>query len=268
MPLIDSHCHFDFSAFDADRAQVWQRCCDKGIRQLIIPGVEPAQWQRAKSLSAEYEGLYYAAGLHPWWLEQYFSIFNHLAAACSGLHGSLRELLSEASCVAVGECGLDKLIATPLAVQEKILHTHIALAREYNKPLMLHCRHYHAELIHLLKQEHTRHPLRGVVHGFTGSEELAREYWKLGIYLGVGGSITYPRANKTRSAIQQLPLQALLIETDAPDMPLQGRQGQRNSPEYLSEVAEALAELRGDTVENIIRQTSANACALYGLSGF
>lgn len=262
MYLIDSHCHFDFSQFDADRARVWQACLDNQVRGLIIPGVAPEQWSRGREVCSAFRGMYYSAGLHPWWIDNYFTAFNSVSDGLTELEKRLGMELANSDCITVGECGLDKLIKTPLDRQKVILQSHLSVAREFNKPLMLHCRQYHSPLIQILKKTER---MRGVVHGFSGSAEIAAEYWKLGFHIGVGGTITYPRANKTREAIKQLPLEALVLETDAPDMPLDGKQGQRNSPLYLAEVATALAELRGDTLENIARQTTANTLALYGL---
>ena len=255
LELIDSHCHFDFEAFDSDRETVWRDCRVRGLTDLLLPGTDPDQWQRARRLSHSHEGLWFSVGLHPWWLK---------AATGRDWQTPLVELLRDPKCVALGECGLDKLIDTPMAEQEQLLVRQLRLARDSNKPVILHCVKAHNPLIRLLKQ--TPLPKGGVVHAFTGSVEIAETYWRMGFRLGVGGSITYPRARKTRSAVTSLPEQALLLETDAPDMPLSGRQGRRNSPEYLELIARELAGLREVTVEQIARQTSANARDLFGLT--
>lgn len=255
LELIDSHCHFDFEAFDADREAVWRDCRARGLTGLIVPGTDPVQWQRARDLSHSRDGIWFSVGLHPWWLG---------CAAGQDWEAPLAALLQDPKCVALGECGLDKLIDTPMAEQERLLTRQLELAREWDKPAILHCVKAHNPLIRLLKQ----HPLPrgGVVHAFTGSTEIAETYWKMGFRLGVGGSITYPRARKTRAAVAVLPEQALLLETDAPDMPLAGRQGERNSPQYLEVIARELADLRQVSVEQISRQTSVNARQLFGLT--
>ncbi len=257
--LIDSHCHFDFSAFDADRAAVWQRCRQAGVSALIIPGVAPAQWALTQQVSGQLAGVYHGLGVHPWWVDDALSATDHLTRCRRSLAGAL----NAPGCVALGECGLDALIDTPLATQIPVLTMQLELACELDKPLILHCRKAHNELLQLL----TRHrpAAGGVVHAFSGSAELALQYWRLGFRLGIGGTITYPRANKTREAVRQLPLEALLLETDAPDMPLSGRQGQRNSPEYLPDIARALASLRGETLQRIAETTTANARQLFSL---
>jgi len=255
LELFDSHCHFDFEAFDPDRSAIWGRCRESGLTRLMIPGTSEPQWARAARVSAEFPGLWFSAGLHPWWSQERNDDWE----------AALATTLAQSRCLAVGECGLDKMIETPMAEQEVLLERHLVLARELNRPVILHCVRAHNELIRLLK----RHPVPkgGVVHAFTGSAEIAETYWGMGFCLGIGGSITYERARKTREAVQRLPLEALLLETDAPDMPLSGRQGARNSPEYLPEVADTLARLRGDTLQAVAAQTTLNAQRLFGLEG-
>lgn len=253
MALIDSHCHLDFAVFDRDRETLWSRCRAAGLERLVIPGTDPEQWSRARRLCEAQPDWAFAAGLHPWWLDR----------AGGQWPASCERFLAHPSCVAVGECGLDGLIERPIEQQRSLLEVHLALAQAHDKPVILHCVKAHNELIRTLKRH--RLPRGGVVHAFSGSEELARTYWQMGFYLGVGGVITYSRARKTRAAVAALPLEALLLETDAPDMPLSGRQGQRNSPEYLPQVADVLAQLRDAPRERIAEQTTANARALFGL---
>lgn len=251
---VDSHCHIDFAIFDHDRNALLARAYDQGVKQLLIPGVEPEQWQRASQMSAEH-GLFYSVGLHPWWI----------ANNPEFLHDSLRVMrthLLQPRCVAVGECGLDAFIDIPLALQIEYLNVQLALASELKLPVVIHCRKAHNELILQLKKHHL---VGGVIHGFSGSYQLAQTYWALGFYLGVGGAITYARANKTREAIRQMPIESLVLETDAPDMPLSGRQGQRNSPEYIPEIANILAEIRNESLGFVAAQTTANAQKLFKL---
>lgn len=250
--LFDSHCHFDFEAFDADRSQVWEHCQSLRLTQLLVPGVSPSQWPRARDLSGQMPGLCWAAGLHPWWLNEIDGV---------DWESLLRDALGQTGCVALGECGLDKLIDTPLDEQEALLERQLELAQTLDLPVILHCVKADNELIRLLKRHSL--PRGGVVHGFSGSRQMAETYWGMGFYLGIGGTITYERARKTREAAQSLPLEALLLETDAPDMPLQGHQGERNSPEYLLEVAQTLATLRATSLEEVARQTTENARYLF-----
>lgn len=272
MQFFDSHCHFDFIEFNADRAALWQTCNTQGITHLLIPGVTPDQWQIAAQLCAQYDGLFYAAGIHPHWIEQqpWFQTDkeNLLDKTVQEKIATLiqHEFIHSANenaahCVAVGECGLDKMISTPLALQQQMLTLHIEVANQIHKPLIIHCVRAHNELIALLKKH--KPGWGGVIHAFSGSYEVAQQYVDLGLYLGVGGTITYERAHKTRAAVAKIPLEFLVLETDAPDMPLQGKQGQRNSPEYIPQVAQVLADLRGMAVHEIAAVTSRNAMRLF-----
>lgn len=251
--LIDSHCHLDFEAFDRDRDQIWSRCRSQSVRQLIIPGTDPDQWARAQSLCEAQPDWYFAAGMHPWWLERAGDQWEVLC----------QQTLTHPRCVAVGESGLDKLIDTPMSRQETLLDAHLELALTSDKPVILHCVKAHNELIRHLKRH--RLPRGGVIHAFSGSADIAQTYWQMGFRLGIGGVITYERARKTREAVANVPLDALLLETDAPDMPLSGRQGERNSPEFLPVIAQTLAGLRGCSVEQVVRQTTDNTRLLFNL---
>jgi TatD DNase family protein len=253
--MVDSHCHFDFTEFDTDRDSLWQQCQQSGIGGLIVPGVSPDQWSKAQQLSENLKGIYFAVGLHPWWLEKtnIDKIFFE----------RLSTYLDDPRCVALGECGLDSVIDTSMPQQLEVFEQQIALACDVRKPLIIHARKTHSETLSLLKRYLPQQG--GVIHGFSGSLEIAQAYWNLGFYLGVGGTISYERANKTREAIKQMPLESLLLETDAPDMPLQGRQGERNSPAYLQDIAQTLADLKKLPVADIVRQTTDNTCCLFSI---
>ncbi|MFC6635377.1 TatD family hydrolase [Microbulbifer taiwanensis] len=261
MQLFDSHCHFDFDAFDGDRPQVWQRCRDAGVERMIIPGVSEPRWSTLFELVKGEPGWYAAVGLHPWWVAEAemepVQLQRDLAQqiAAAQLQGN--------PCVAIGECGLDGAIVTPLTDQEPHFRAQLALAAELDLPLIVHACRCHSDMLRLLKEYR---PARGgVIHAFSGSEEIARDYWQLGFCLGAGGTITYERAAKTRRAFAALPLEAVLLESDAPDMPLAGRQGQRNSPEYLPLIAAELATLRGISIEQVAEQTRLNTERLFAL---
>jgi TatD DNase family protein len=275
MHFFDSHCHFDFVAFNTDRAALWHACKSLGVARLLMPGVTPKQWQTAAQLAAGDEGLYYAAGIHPHWIEQqpWFQTDKNNVLGTS-LREKITTLIQQeftlssnvyaGRCVAVGECGLDKLITTPFELQQQLLSIHIDVARQLHKPLIIHCVRAHNEMIALLKKN--KPEAGGVIHGFSGSYEVAQQYVDLGFYLGIGGGITYERAQKTRTAAAKIPLEYLVLETDAPDMPLQGKQGQRNSPEYLPQIAQVLADLRGNNLDEIAAATCANAERLFRCS--
>lgn len=272
--FVDSHCHFDFPVFAADRAAVWAHCQRLGVNHLIIPGVSPEQWQTAAQLCQQYPGFYYAAGIHPHWIEQqHWCATNSVGLLDEITQQQIKQLLGDEftrrqrgageRCIAVGECGLDKLIQVPLALQQQLLGLHIELANQFHKPLIIHSVKTHNEILTCFKQQPPRYG--GVIHAFSGSLEMAQQFIAHGFLLGVGGTITYERAQKTRATFSKIPLQYLLLETDAPDMPVCGKQGERNSPEYLPVIAQTLAQLQGVSVEQVAEVTTRNAHRLFGL---
>jgi TatD DNase family protein len=260
MQFFDSHCHFDFAVFDADRELIWRDCNALGLVHLIIPGVAPAQWLTTASLAQQHDGIYVGVGVHPWWIKDGVAD-QSLAQYLNVIRQAMHLNIPQEKCVAIGECGLDAVIETPMALQQQVLDVHLQLAQRLRKPLIIHCRKAHNELLIQLKRYDL--PAGGVIHGFSGSYELAASYWAMGFRLGIGGTITYERANKTRQAVKQLPLEAILLETDAPDMPINGKQGERNSPIHLVEIAKVLADLRGDALEKIAAQTTVNSRTLF-----
>lgn len=286
LELFDTHCHFDFEDFDADRHSLWSACRTQSIFNMVIPGVAPEQWPRMQALCESASGLYYAVGLHPCWLHiDNANLFSYPPSptpkVAVGFTPSSAEerkksltllrdqLISAANrsnnrCVAIGECGLDQFINGDIAWQEAVLHCHLQVAVELNLPIILHCRRAHNELLRCLKRY--RLPKGGILHAYSGSTEQARQYCERGLFLGIGGTITYPRANKTRVAVAELPLDKMVLETDAPDMPLQGHQGQRNTSLQLVNIARTLAELRSEPIEHIAAITTQNAKQLFGLS--
>lgn len=259
LEFFDTHCHFDFEDFDKDRETLWATCRSQGIRQMLVPGVQPDQWPRMQRLCANNPGIYYAAGLHPCWLEGNIESRKR-NTQLAALSEALRDQLDEQYCIAIGECGLDQYINGDADLQEAVLSCHLEIAQEFGKPIILHCRRAHNQMLRCLKA----FPLKngGILHAYSGSLEQAEQYWKMGFYLGIGGTITYDRANKTRSAVKKLPPEALVLETDAPDMPLCGQQGERNSPLNIPAIAGILAALRDESVECIARQTTLNAKTL------
>lgn len=250
--MIDSHCHLDFSIFDDDRKKLVSDAKKLGISQFVVPGVEASQWQKLTDLSEQYPEFNYALGIHPYFLKSYKP--QHLQ--------HLRHQLENSSAIAVGECGIDGSLPD-LPLQQSIFQAHVELANEFNKPLIVHHRKSH----HLILQTFakTKPQCGGVIHAFSGSKQDALKYIELGFKLGIGGTITYPRANKTRIAVSELPLESLVLETDSPDMPINGFQGQRNEPKRLINVAEALAQLKNTSIANVAEQTQLNTIEIFNL---
>lgn len=254
MKLFDSHCHLDFSAFDADRKAVITHACQRGIKAIFVPGVSHQQSQQLTWLKdCQAIDIYRGFGLHPYFIEHHQD--EHL--------DWLEQQLAQHDHVAVGEIGLD---ATCLNYerQYKLFCEQVELACKYQRPLVLHHRKTQAELLRVIKQLRAKLPeYPGVIHAFSGSTEQANEWTRMGFMLGVGGTITYERAKKTRAAIAQTSCQHLVLETDAPDMPVAGYQGQRNEPKHLLEILNQLALLKQSPVEELAHQTWQNSQKLF-----
>ncbi|PMJ92555.1 TatD family hydrolase [Vibrio sp. 10N.261.55.A7] len=253
--LFDTHCHFDFRQFGGDFDSELSAAKQQGVERFLIPSVNEDNWLAVQQLSYQYPEIYHALGFHPWFLP------SQPAKALPSLVQALEQRSSQ--CVAIGECGLDFMTDTPSDRQESYLSMQLELAQQYDLPVILHCRKAHHRLIPMLK----RYPLLkgGVLHGFSGSAQQAMSYIELGFYIGVGGTITYPRANKTRVAVSQLPLEFLVIETDAPDMPMHGFQGQPNHPKMLPKVLSELALLKKESEQTIARSLWKNSHKLLSI---
>jgi TatD DNase family protein len=251
--LIDSHCHLDDPRFDADRETVLERAREIGIAQVVVPGVTAATWPRTRRVCAEHPGLNAAYGLHPYFLAEHQDA--HLA--------ELEVWIEQEHPIAVGECGLDLYLKDlDLAAQEHFFAAQLATAQAAGLPVIIHARRAVDQVLKHLR----RVPgLRADIHSFAGSEQQARQLIDLGCYLGIGGSVTYERAQRLRRVVQVVPLESLLLETDAPDQPGASHRGDRNEPAYLTEVLATVAALRGEDTAHVARVTAENAAALFGL---
>lgn len=251
--MIDSHCHLDFDVFDDDLTHVIERAGEQGVSRFLVPGTTPNGWQKQLQVAERFEHVDIAFGLHP-----YFPDFltNSNVDKLQVMLDTHRE-----SVCAVGEIGLDKTVDMPLSQQEDIFSRQLELAQTCELPVILHHRKTHHLLIKHLKA--CNFSFGGVIHAFSGSKQIAQEYIDMGFCLGIGGTITYERAHKTREAVKTLPLSAMLLETDSPDMPLCGYQGQRNTPIKIPQVAESLAHLLDTDVETVGHQTDANYRRLF-----
>jgi TatD DNase family protein len=254
--MIDSHCHLDFSCFDEDRREVLNICHANNIHTILIPGTQASAWNKQIQLCQHSSQLKFSLGLHPYFLndfqEQHLSILADLL------------LVNRSQVLAVGEIGLDFAIKVDHKLQQEVFKYQLGLAQTHDLPVILHHRHSHNEILRTLK--HALPSRGGVIHAFSGSLQEAHRYIELGFKLGVGGTITYPRAVKTRDTIRHVPLSSILLETDAPDMPLMGKQGKRNSPENLPLVLQALQELRAESIKEVERACEDNFADLFATS--
>ena len=277
-PLIDSHCHLDLMLErlgSPDLPTLLRRYRQQNVSQIIIPGLTPHQWPQLASLCETHPELYFAIGIHPWWLAELCSpqyefksrvisaqtVRVVVKSVVAPLLEQMHSLSEHPRCVAVGECGLDGLIDLPIQLQMAVLQSHLELANASGLPLIVHSRRTHHHLLQLFKKTQLRHG--GVLHGFSGPLASAKGFIAHNLSLGIGGTITYTRARQTRLTCQKLPLASCLLETDAPDMPLSGHQGRPNSPLHLQTIRDCLANLRSECPEIIAKATTANAQALF-----
>ena len=264
---IDTHCHLDAAEFAPDRDEVRAAARAAGVAHLVIPAVERAHWQEVVQL-AHRHGDSYALGIHPLYTPR----------ADESDIGTLREMLarqrSDPHLVAVGEIGLDFFVPG-LDAERQIwfYEQQIKLAREFELPVILHVRKSSDRLLKTLRQHKV---VGGIAHAFNGSAQQAQAFMDLGFKLGFGGAVTYDRALKLREMAASLPLNALVMETDAPDIPphwlyttaeqrAEGQSQGRNSPAELPRIAAQVAQLRGISVDTLAQASTANAQQVLGL---
>lgn len=250
MELFDSHCHLDLDEFDPDREQVLEDARAAGVCDLLIPAVQRSRWDGLLALCAADPGLHPALGLHPVYLDLHDD--TDIAA--------LGERIASASPVAVGEIGLDWQIRTlDRDRQQHLLEAQLAIAEQAQLPVVLHVRKAHDPMLETLR----RYRLSGgFCHAFNGSLQQAARYIDMGFRLGFGGMLTFERSSHLRRIAGALPLDAIVLETDAPDMTVASHRYQRNSPAYLPEVLQTLASLRDEQAEEIAACTRANVRAV------
>jgi len=251
--IVDSHCHLDDPEFDRDREAVVARARAAGVAMQVVPAIDRGSWEKTRAACQVAPGLFPAYGLHPLLLAKHRE--EHL--------DELAQWLECEQPVAVGECGLDYFVEGLDADTQRVyFRRQLELAREFDLPVIVHARRAFEEAIAELR----RLPgLRGVVHSWAGSEEQARQLFAMGFCLGLGGPVTYERAKRIRRVATSMPLEFLLLETDAPDQPDSGRRGERNEPAHLVTVLDCIARLRNVDAAEIAQATTTNARRLFAL---
>ncbi len=252
--IIDTHCHLDIAVFSDHLQKIIDNSRSLGVSDFVLPGYIASGWNNLLKLCSEYHFLHAAPGLHPIYLHHHHKDdLERLEAICH-----------EKKVVAIGEIGLDLLRdKNNEPEQRKLFEAQICLAKKFSLPILIHVRKAHDQVASIIRKK--KFEGGGIIHAFNGSKQQAENYIKLGFKLGYGGTLTYSRANRIRSLATSLPLSSIVLETDAPDIPLATRQDSINSPEYLPEVLTALAGLRSETVEEIAAQTTMNAQSVLSL---
>ncbi|MBF5042821.1 TatD family deoxyribonuclease [Aggregicoccus sp. 17bor-14] len=256
--MIDTHCHLDASRFDPDRDAVLARAWAAGLTGLVLPAVGPADWEDVLAWPGREPRVQVGLGIHP-------QLLPHLPERDDEAHlARLDALLARGGAVAVGECGLDgpSLPGAPLERQLRVLRGHLELACRHDLPVLMHCHRLHPALIALLKEVPL--PEAGVLmHSYSGGVELARFYLGRGCHFSFAGPVTWANARKPLDALRAIPLERLMVETDAPDQTPVPFRGTRNEPGHLPRVLEGMARVRGEPLELLAERTTENARQLF-----
>jgi TatD DNase family protein len=250
LQLIDTHCHLYSEPLSRDPAAAVARARDAGVRDIVVPAYDLASWRDVRDLAVAHDGVHPALGLHPW-------------VAGEPLDGgSLHEALVQARAVAIGEIGLDYKIDGPdRARQREVFVLQVDLARELDLPVILHCRGAFEDMLAILEER--AGGLRGVVHAFSRGPDLMRRFVALGLFIAFGGAVTRPRAQRAQKSAAKVPLDRLLLETDAPAIGLDGVDAEDAEPRHVREIAAAVAALRGLEPLAIAEITTFNARELF-----
>ncbi|MFN3901747.1 MAG: TatD family hydrolase [Alishewanella aestuarii] len=257
LALFDTHCHLDLPQLAPQQQEHWQQAELAGVKALLIPAVSAAAWPDLLQLRATEPAWQIALGIHPWWAAQ------HNLQHVIQLAGLLEQHRGQVA--AVGEIGLDfALDSDTFELQQQLFSAQLTLANRLDLPVILHHRKSQMQLLAELKRQ--RFAAGGILHAFSGSYAQGMAFIEQGFKLGIGGTITYERAEKTRKAVSKLPLAALVLETDAPAMPLSGFQGQTNTPAQLRRVFESLCNLRPEPPEHLATALWQNSLTVLRLS--
>jgi TatD DNase family protein len=245
--LVDTHCHLDLDVFDADRDEVLERAAAAGVLCVLVPATDLASSRRAIALADQYAAVRAAVGIHP----------SQSTDFTGDTLAELRDLAQHPKVDAIGEIGIDLYWHTvSLDKQQEAFRAQLELAAELDRPVIVHDRQSHAEVLEAL---HDAPPAAVVLHSFSGDAAMASQAVAAGYYLGVDGPLTYKKNEALRAIFAAAPLERILIETDAPFLAPQARRGTRNEPAYVRYVAERLAEIRASSIEQVASATTANA---------
>ncbi len=267
--LTDTHCHLDYNKFDSDRAEVIQRAVDSGLIRILVPGLHHSSSKEAVQLAESNPSVYAAVGFHPTDLEEFSeSTFQEV-----------KELASHPKVVAIGEIGIDYYwVKEPdkRGYQREILKRQLQFAKEINKPVIIHMREENdawlgdasVDLLEILGEwqsslQNTLAEKPGVLHSFNGNLETAQKALAFNFYLGITGPVTYKNAEEKRGIIRQIPLDKILIETDAPFLSPVPQRGKRNEPAFVHHIADKIAEIHSKSPAEIASITTANAAKLF-----
>jgi TatD DNase family protein len=251
--LIDSHAHLDDERFDKDRDSIIKSLKESGIELVINPGADVSSSIKAVALSEKYDNIYAAVGVHP----------HDVKDMDENTIELLRSFSKREKVVAIGEIGLDYYYDnSPRDIQRKMFKEQLELAKEVGLPVIIHSRDAAGDTFDILKEAQDG-TLRGVLHCYSGSVEMAMDYVDMGFYISLGGPVTFKKSRVPKEVAKAVPIERLLIETDSPYLTPEPYRGKRNEPIYVRYVAGVIAELRGMTFEELASKTAENAKRLF-----
>ncbi len=255
--IFDTHAHYDDQAFDCDREELLNGMKERGVEYIVNIGASLASCKKTLELIEEYPFLYGAIGIHP----------SETAELTDEDMDWLKSKAAQEKIVAIGEIGLDYYWPEPdRETQKKWFIRQLKLAEELKLPVVIHSRDAARDTLEILKNWND-HKTKGVIHCFSYTWEMAKEYLAMDYYFGIGGVLTFKNARKLAEAVEQIPMERILLETDCPYLAPEPYRGKRNQSGYIDYVAEKLAELKGLDREDVLRITGENAKVFYGING-
>jgi len=255
--LIDTHCHLDAEAFEKDFDDVIQRAVDSGVAHMLTIGITRETSEAAVAIAERYDCVSAVVGIQP----------NYASQVVDGDWERIVEMTSHPNVVGIGETGLDQYWDhAPIDVQREFFDRHLRWSRESGKPFVVHCREAEAEVLAMLKADFKNGSLNGLMHSYCGDEAMAAECVAMGMHISFAGMVTFRKNDEMRAIAKSVPLNRLLVETDAPYLAPHPNRGKRNYPSWVRHTADCIAEAHGVSAEDFAATTTANARRLFSLN--
>lgn len=252
--IFDTHAHYDDEQFDADREELLNSMAEQGVGTIVNVSASYPSCEQVTEMVQKYPFMYAAVGVHP----------DHVGDLNEETFARMKKLFANDKVIAVGEIGLDYYWDNESHdLQKAWFIRQLELARELDLPVLIHSREAAADTMDIMK-EHAE-GMSGVIHCYSYSKEMAREYVKMGFYIGVGGVVTFKNARKLKETVVEIPLTSIVLETDCPYLAPEPNRGKRNNSAYIRYVAEEIAKIKGITYEEVVAQTEENARKMYRL---
>ena len=249
--IFDTHAHYDDKAFDSDREELLEKLFSESVAYIVNQGTDLKLSKYSISLAERYENMYCAVGIHPENITE-----NSLAEL-----EEIERLAGHPKAVAIGEIGLDYYWDIPKEPQKVIFEKQLILANKLNMPVNIHDREAHGDVLEYLR----KYKPKGILHSFSGSVEMARKIVKLGMYIGIGGVVTFKNARKSVEVVKDIPLERIVLETDCPYLSPVPFRGKRNNSGMIIYTAEKIAEIKNISVEEVLKETCENAKKVYNI---